>query len=137
MFLNNDATVAEESVARPRPLPARERKSRRVRTCTSANQSGSGAGVQSLSRVSRMQEERVTARTSSAVAYASAGTCAAESAARTTSRKIIVTVACAQRGMQVRISPALSTEKRLQVYFARGNKKRSAVSTLAAQAASL
>ena len=66
-----------------------------------------------------MQEERVTAQTSSAVAYASAGISAAESAARTTSGKIIVTVARAQRGMQVRISPALSTEKRLQVYFAR------------------
>src|SRR6266487_2715573 len=48
MFLNSDATVAEESAARPRLLPARERKSRRVRTCASANQSGSGAGVQSL-----------------------------------------------------------------------------------------
>ena len=75
--------------------------------------------------------------TSSAVAYASTGTCAAESAARTASGKIIVTVACAQRGMQVRINPALSTEKRLQVYFAQGNKKLSAGSTLAAQAASL
>jgi len=75
--------------------------------------------------------------TSSAIAYASAGTCTAESAARTASGKIIVTVACAQRGMQVRISTALPTEKRLHVYFARGNKKLSAGSTLAAQAASL
>jgi len=53
-FLNNDATVAEESAARPRLLPARERKSRRVRTCASTNQSDSGGGVQSLS--SRTEE---------------------------------------------------------------------------------
>src|SRR5438876_9442158 len=33
-FLNSDATVAEESAARPRLLPARERKSRRVRVWT-------------------------------------------------------------------------------------------------------
>src|SRR3982751_4980045 len=32
-FLNNDATAAEESAARPRLLPASEIKSRRVRTC--------------------------------------------------------------------------------------------------------
>jgi DNA-directed RNA polymerase subunit omega len=34
-FFNKDATVAEESAARPRLLPASEIKSRRVRTCTS------------------------------------------------------------------------------------------------------
>jgi hypothetical protein len=55
-FLNNDATVAEESAARPRLLPARERKSRRVRTCAHTNQSGSGGGMQSLS--SRAEEGR-------------------------------------------------------------------------------
>ena len=48
-FLSNDATVAEESAARPRLLPARERKSRRVRTCASTNQSDFGGSVQSLS----------------------------------------------------------------------------------------
>src|SRR5213080_4262874 len=34
-FLNNDATVPEESAARPKLLPASEMKSRRVRSCTS------------------------------------------------------------------------------------------------------
>src|SRR5207249_6987398 len=33
-FLNNDATVPEESAARPKLLPASEMKSRRVRSCT-------------------------------------------------------------------------------------------------------
>src|SRR5438309_502096 len=36
-FLNNEATVADESAARPRPLPERERKSRRVHTCIATN----------------------------------------------------------------------------------------------------
>src|SRR5437868_3706801 len=36
-FLSNEATVAEESAARPRPLPASERKSRRVGVCTDVN----------------------------------------------------------------------------------------------------
>src|SRR5438046_8825164 len=47
MFLNGDATVAEESAARPRLLPAGDSRSPRVGTWASAHQGGSGAGVHS------------------------------------------------------------------------------------------
>src|ERR1043166_1196681 len=50
-FLSNDATVAEESAARPRPLPANARKLRRVRSramefgiVTRGDSTGSEAG---------------------------------------------------------------------------------------------
>ena len=80
--------------------------------------------------------DSVTAETSSAIAIASAGTFAAESVAGAAGGETVAVALWATRYTR-HISLTLPTGKRLQFYFARGNKKRSAGSTLAAQAASL
>ena len=67
---------------------------------------------------------------------ASTGTFAAQSAAGAAGSETVAVALWATQHMR-HISLTLPTGKRLQFYFARGNKKRSAGSTLAAQAASL